>query len=539
MTERGDRLRLALDAGRLGDWHWTAETDLVVLSTRAAEIFGLSADRPLPWSAMRNFLQETDRNRAHRRVKRALATHTDYDIEYRISRPWGGECWIAARGRGVYEDDGAIVGMIGVVQDVSARKTAENDLRAALDRERAARSEAERLSAIKDDFLAVLSHELRTPLSAILGWVHIMQHCTDLRAKTEAAGNNTTADLVRGLDVIERNARLQLQLIDDLLDMSRISSGKMRLDVRPLMLQPVIEAAAEMVRPAAETRGIHLELSLDRNVEPIGGDAARLQQIAWNLLSNAIKFTPRGGRVHVRLEQVARQAQLAVVDSGVGIRPDFLEHVFDRFCQGDPSTTRKHGGLGLGLAIVKQLVDAHGGTVVASSAGKDQGASFTVKLPLLYGSEDQANDFRRASTCPLTAADIDFAGVSLVVVDDEADGAAMVARMLREWGAAVRVAYSAEEALALIQREPPDLLVSDIGMPTVDGFELLRRVKTFSAQNCRELPVIALTAFARPEDRERALTAGFAVHFAKPFAPTALAAAIAELAGRSAASRSL
>jgi PAS domain S-box-containing protein len=533
MSESAERLHLALEAGRLGDWSWTAATDVVALSDRAASIFGLPLGQTITWTQMRELLHEEHRERARLAVETALETRTAYDIEYRVARPSGGDCWIAARGHGTYAADGTVVGMIGVVQDISDRRAVEEELRQVLESERAARSQAERMSAIKDEFLAVLSHELRTPLSAILGWAQIMRHRVGLKKAGASSVEKANEDLIKGLDVIERNARMQTQLIDDLLDMSRISSGKMRLEVHAVMPSVFIEAAAEMVRPAAAAKEVHLELALDRTIGPVAGDASRLQQVVWNLLSNAIKFTPKGGRVEVRLERGPAHAEINVIDSGAGIRADFLEYVFDRFRQGDASSTRKHGGLGLGLSIVKQLVEAHGGNVRAGSPGEGLGATFTVVLQ--FSSDGAAVETAATSHSvpppPQVFKSFDLAGVVVVVVDDEPDARALIARVLHECGAKVNVASSAEEALALIDDSTPDVLVSDIGMPDTDGFELLRRVRALPAER-GQIPVIALTAFAREEDRARSLEAGFSLHLTKPIELPILVASVAQLSGR-------
>jgi PAS domain S-box-containing protein len=534
VSENAERLHLALEAGRLGDWSWTAATDVIVLSDRAASIFGLPLGQPITWTQMRELLHEEHRERARLAVETALGTRTDYDIVYRVARPSGGDCWIAARGRGTYAEDGTIVGMIGVVQDISERKAVEDELRQVLESERAARSQAERLSAIKDEFLAVLSHELRTPLSAILGWAQIMRHRVGSKKTDTASVEKANEDMIKGLDVIERNARMQTQLIDDLLDMSRISSGKMRLELHAVMPSVFIEAAVEMVRPAAAAKDVRIELTLDREIGPVAGDASRLQQVVWNLLSNAIKFTPRGGRVEVRLDRGPAHVEINVIDSGTGIRADFLEYVFDRFRQGDASTTRKHGGLGLGLSIVKQLVEAHGGSARATSPGEGLGSTFTVVLPFSSDGPTVATTAaaQSAPPPPVTFKSLDLAGVAVVVVDDEPDARALIARVLQECGARVSVASRAEEALALIDERLPDVLVSDIGMPDMDGFELLRRVRALPAERGGQLPVIALTAFAREEDRTRSLEAGFSMHLTKPIELPVLVASVAQLSGR-------
>lgn len=379
-------------------------------------------------------------------------------------------------------------------------------------------ADVQRASALKDEFLATLSHELRTPLSAILGWVHILR-----RRHPQAAG-----DLAKGLDVIERNARAQGQLVDDLLDMSRITSGTLRLDLQPVACQACIEAAVETVRPAADAGGVTIRTELDP-AAVVAGDAMRLQQVVWNLVSNAVKFTPRGGCVTVRLAGVGHEVEISVADDGIGIAPDFLPHIFDRFRQADGSSSRRFGGLGLGLAIVKQLVELHGGRVRAASPGAGQGACFTVRLPAQARAPMPAlPDFR-----PPAPASTELAGLCVLVVDDEADAREMLERLLRDCGAEVLLADGAEAALACVAAERPDVLVSDIGMPGVDGYQLLQRVRALGAARGGALPAVALTAFARAEDRVRALRAGYRAHVAKPVEPAEIVATIASVAGRS------
>ncbi|MES3020320.1 MAG: ATP-binding protein [Pseudomonadota bacterium] len=379
--------------------------------------------------------------------------------------------------------------------------------------ERALRSEAERMSALKDEFLATLSHELRTPLGAILGWAQILRR-----------GRRGPADIDKGLGIIERNARVQAQLIEDLLDMSRISSGKVRLEAQPVDPCGPIEAALETVRPAAEARGITLAAELDPGAGLVSGDPDRLQQIVWNLLSNAIKFTPRAGRVLVRLARVDDQLEIGVADTGSGIDPAFLGHVFERFRQADGSTTRSYGGLGLGLSIVKSLAELHGGTVRAESPGAGCGATFTVCLPLAA-----AGVTAPPAPAP-TLARPDLSGLTVLAVDDEPDTLALLVRLLEDCGARVLCAASAPEALALHAHGRPDLLISDIGMPMVDGYELIRRVRELGAAAGGALPAIALTAFARAEDRRKALKDGYQAFLTKPVEHGELVALVAQLA---------
>jgi PAS domain S-box-containing protein len=832
--ERSGQLQLALEAGDLGDWSWNAASDVVALSARAARIFGVTLGEPITWTRLREVLHPDDRERARLAIENSLATHTDYDVEYRVHERSGEEVWISARGRGTYTETGDVAGMIGVVSDITARRSAEEALRRresfhrtiiessgdcittlsldgtltwisesgcrvlALERpgeivgasyvrlwdgadreaaleaieaaahggtgtfvgstshdgtrfwnvmitpirgesgepasllavsrdvtervaieralreetrvlellhttgatltsqldvqsllqtvtdaatelsgakfgaffynmtdengdayqlytlsgapreaferfghpratpifaptfrgegvirsddvrrdprygqwaphrgtppghlpirsylavpvvardgqvfgglffghpetgvftekseriisaiaaqasiaidnarlyqaaqnaaeerqqllesERFARAQAERMSAMKDEFLAVLSHELRTPLSAILGWSQVMRN---------RAGNN--ADLAKGLEIIERNARAQTQLVEDLLDMSRIVSGKMRLDVQSVAPHGFIEAAVEAVRPAATAKGIRLEVMLDTEIGPISGDGGRLQQVMWNLLSNAIKFTPRGGRVQVLLERVSSHLEISVADTGTGIPPEFLQHVFERFRQADASTTRRHGGLGLGLAIVKHLVEQHGGTVHASSPGEGCGATFTVRLPVMIAHRSDRAARSQPSAQSQTPSDfkaMNLRDVKVLIVDDEPDARSLVTRVLEECGAEVIAAGSADEALGYVERERPSVLVTDIGMPDIDGFQLLRRVRALGEARGGKLPAIALTAFARSEDRTRALSAGFLVHLSKPIEPSELVATVASVAGRAGA----
>jgi signal transduction histidine kinase/CheY-like chemotaxis protein len=415
------------------------------------------------------------------------------------------------------------------IQDLSReildRKKAERERDELLVRAHAARLEAERHSRMKDEFLATLSHELRTPLNAIMGWTHIMQQ----------RGGTLPADVQRAVDVIDRNARSQSRLIEDLLDISHIISGKVRLDVQRVHLASVIEAAVEAVRPAADARNIRLQQTLDPLAAPIKGDPNRLQQVVWNLLSNAIKFTPKGGRIQVVLERVNSHLEIAVSDSGIGIDPDFLPHVFDRFRQQESGTTRRVGGLGLGLAIVKELVALHGGEVRAKSPGPGQGASFLITLPLpaVHSAEEPARTHPRAEVEESgPCANTSLAGVRVLVVDDDADGRELVRALLENCEATVTAAGSAAEALAHLQSSPPDVLVTDIGMPTMDGYDLLRQVRQLPPDQGGKVPAIALTAFARSSDRTRALLAGFQIHLAKPIDALELIAAVASLSGR-------
>ncbi|MEO7742363.1 MAG: ATP-binding protein [Usitatibacter sp.] len=413
-----------------------------------------------------------------------------------------------------------------LVAGIAAQAAVAIDNARLLESERAARTEAERASHMKDEFLATLSHELRTPLGAILGWAQLMR-----------ARPPSPEDLAKGLASIERNARVQTQLIEDLLDMSRITSGKLRLDTQPVMPASFIEAALETVHPAAQAKGIRLQRVIDPDAGPVSGDPARLQQIIWNLVNNAIKFTARGGRVQVVLARVNSHIEISVADDGIGIEPQFLTHVWERFRQADASTTRRFGGLGLGLSIVKHLTELHGGSVRAQSAGQGQGATFVVLLPLTAVHRASMQDARThprsaPASMVLDFEPLDLSGITALVVDDQPDACELVARVLGECGAQVITASSARQALQLLVDRRPDVLVSDIGMPEMDGYELIRRVRALDARGGGRTPAIAMTAFARSEDRTRALQSGFQVHLAKPVEPSELIATVASVVAR-------
>jgi signal transduction histidine kinase/ActR/RegA family two-component response regulator len=413
-------------------------------------------------------------------------------------------------------------------KEVIERKKAEQQRDELLQSERAARVEAERNSRMKDEFLATLSHELRTPLNAILGWTSLLEQ------------ESLASSVAEGVEVIARNARSQKQLIEDLLDMSRIISGKIRLDVQRVELATVIESAIATVRPAAEAKGVRLQVTLDPIAGPVKGDPGRLQQVVWNLLSNAVKFTPKGGRVQVSLERVNSHLEIVVADSGDGIKPEFLPHVFDRFQQADSSTTRKYGGLGLGLSIVKQIVELHGGTVKAKSPGAGKGATFTVVMPLMLlhspngngGAEDRVHPGSDAQRGHDPCESHDLAGINVLVVDDEPDARELVKKLLETCNATVFVAAGADDALATLADQKVDVLISDIGMPGMDGYEFIRKLRARNAKEGGRVPAIALTAFARAEDRMRAMISGYNLHLSKPIEPTELIVAVASLAGR-------
>jgi signal transduction histidine kinase/CheY-like chemotaxis protein len=399
---------------------------------------------------------------------------------------------------------------------------------AGVDRERLlaairdARADADRADRAKDEFIATVSHELRTPLNAVLGWARLLR-----------MGRLDAAAAAKGIETIERSASGQAQIVDDLLDVSRIVRGQLRLDVRPVELVPVIEAAIDAVRHAAAARRIEIAAVLMPRAGHVAGDPGRLQQVVWNLLANAIKFTPPGGRVEIRLDQDDGEVSIRVKDTGPGIDPAFLPHLFERFRQADSSSTRVHGGLGLGLAIVRHLVEAHGGTVSAASDGPGRGASFTVRLPVATVRARRTPEAPRGpridgASRPLAS----LARVRVLVVDDDPDTLEVVRQVLEQAGAQVTAAASAGEAMEALATRPPDVLLSDIGMPGEDGFALIRRVRTLEASRGGHVPAAALTAYTQAEDKRQALLAGYEVYLSKPIEPSELTAAVARLAGR-------
>ena len=708
LDEASERLKLALAASRLGDWVWDPKTDILTMSETAAAIFGIDPGSHMTWTEIRELLHEEDREPSRLAVEKSLAEHTDYDIEYRVKRADDTEVWVSAKGRGMYDERGEVVTMLGFVQDISTRKaneemlreqadalrtlnevgqliSAELDLhktvqavtnaateltgarfgsffynvlneegasymlytlagvpreafdhfpnpratelfgptfrgegvvrignvkldprygknspyygmpeghlpvvsylavpvvsrsgevlgglffghpeanffserdetlvfslasqaaiamdnarlyeaakRARIEAEQAAAEnerlyrQAEESSRLKEEFLATISHELRTPLSAILGWARMLR-----------LGQLTKEQETKALDTIERNARAQAQLVDDLLDVSRIITGKLRMDVRPADPNSFIDAAVEAVRPAAEAKGVRVQKVMDTGAVSVPGDPVRLQQVVWNLLSNAIKFTPRGGRVQIRSERVNSHLEIVVSDTGQGIAPDFLPHVFDRFRQADQKTSRQHGGMGLGLSIVRHLVELHGGTVSATSEGEGRGATFIVRLPItpVYQVDSSGSRVHPAARDLLPPENITdrLDGLKILVVDDEADTRELLKQGLEYCGAKVKVVGTAAEAVDGLVTFVPDILISDIGMPEVDGYDLIRQIRGLPANRGRKIPAIALTAYTRVEDRLQALRAGYDMHVPKPVELAELVAVAASVARR-------
>ncbi len=423
----------------------------------------------------------------------------------------------------VFDADGKIYRIVSTSRDITERREADQERERLLRNEQAARKDAEIANRLRDEFLATVSHELRAPLNSILGWGRLMEK-----------GTLDEATTVKAVSTIVRNAEAQNRLIEDLLDVSRIISGKLRLEVMTIRPINVVESALETVRPAAEAKGIRIEIKGEKDISHISGDPNRLQQVIWNLLSNAIKFTPPEGEVKLEIERMEDFVEIRVRDTGVGIKEEFLPHVFDRFRQADASSIRKFGGLGLGLAIVRHITEMHGGTVHAFSAGENKGSTFVVRLPLVIQSkeEDEAMELRRNAQTLEPESRVSLDGMLILVVDDEEDTRQLLVQSLTFYGATVITAGSAEEAFEAVQDKNPDLMVSDIGMPDEDGYSLIRRIRTLSDNQHRDIPAVALTAFTRAQDRMRALTSGYQNHVAKPVEPDELATVIASLTGR-------
>jgi PAS domain S-box-containing protein len=488
-----ERLRFALDAASMGTWDWDLATNLVQWSDNLAGIHGLPAGSfDGTFASYEREIHPDDRPKVYASISRALNGGVAHDVEYRIVAPDGTVRWCEGKGRVEYED-GRPRRMSGVCMMVTRRKEAELARLAA----------AEEASRLKDEFLATLSHELRTPMNAILGWVQLLQ-----------SGELTPARAERAIEVIGRNAKLQAQLIEDILDVSRIITGKLEIDRTVVNLAQVVETVLSGLAPAADAKRLRIEPQIAPALPPIEGDPKRLHQVLNNVVANAVKFTPDGGSIRLACEAEGAWLTILVQDSGVGIAPDFLRFVFDRFRQGDSRATRTHGGLGLGLAIARHLIELHGGEIGAHSDGEGRGTTISMRLPVMAGAVRDA----RPVVSPL-AADARLDGLTILVVDDERDSREMLAALLEASGARPILGESAESALEVLRRERPDLLIADIAMPEVDGYELMRRVRAAGIQT----PAIALTAFARSDDRSTAYQSGYTGYLSKPIDATRLA----------------
>ncbi len=520
LLESRERLVMAMEAGGMGTWTRDLDgTNRIFWSTELEEIFGFRpGEFPQTEDAFFEFVHPDDLASLQKAVIDAIANRTDYEIDFRYTNKAGQPGWMLGKGRAFYDADGKPYRLAGLGWDVTGRKRAEEERERLIESEHAARTEAEEANRIKDEFLATLSHELRTPLTAILGWLAML--------RAERLDQETTA---HALETVERNARAQAQLIEDLVDVSRIAGGKLKLEIKAIDLMPVIQAAVDIVRPAANARGVHIHLSGDASVGPVSGDPARLQQIIWNLLSNAVKFTSRDGHIYVSFRQSGSSAELVVRDTGIGISPEFLPRVFERFRQAESPLTRSQRGLGLGLAIVRHLTELHGGTVTAESSGEGLGATFTIRMPLAAIQSEESTTAKSNQGEGAATTRQPLEGLRVLVVEDEPDARELLSLTLECSGAKVEAVESAQEALENLQAFQPDVLLSDIGLPIESGYELIRKVRSLPSE-ASNIPAVALTAFATEKDRQLAIAAGFQMHLAKPVDPEDLIKAIERLA---------
>ncbi|MEH2275227.1 MAG: response regulator [Nostoc sp.] len=552
LRQSEERLRSLSTCSPVGIFEIDTEGGCRYTNPRYQTICGLKAAESLEKRWLESVHPE-DRERAVTSWSDYIREGRNYSEEFRFQTAQGIVRWVQVRSSPMLSGQGELLGYVGTLEDITERKQAE-EVRAQVIREQTARQEAEAANRMKDEFLAVLSHELRTPLTSMLGWSKIL--------RSKKLDDKATS---RALEAIERNAMSQMQLIEDILDVSRIIRGQLRLNVSAVNLISVMEAALEAVRPLAEPKDIKLNTVLDTSVGSVYGDPARLQQVVWNLLTNAIKFTPKGGRVEVRLSvyfgssisdfglgsdsenldssntdegsnpkfkiqnSKSQYAQIQVIDTGIGISSEFLPKVFERFRQADSTTTRSHNGLGLGLAIVRHLVELHKGTIFAQSPGTGEGATFTVRLPLLQ--DNRANRGNREATGEISSpvASVPLAGLRVLVVDDQADTRNFLSFMFEEYGAVATAVASVDEALAVIEQAKADILISDIGMSEQDGYTLIRKLRSLEPEKGGRIPAIALTAYTREEDRLEALRAGFQQHLSKPIDPTKLIAMVANV----------
>ncbi|MEH1938585.1 MAG: response regulator [Nostoc sp.] len=511
------KYRRIVDTSYEGIWMIDSQARTEFVNQRMLQMLGYPAEEILGRSIF-DFMDQADGGIAAEEILKWLKGEGSDLKEGRLRCKDSSYIWTLISTRAIFGEQNEFLGAIAMLTDITDRKRTESERDRLLQLEQRAREEAEAANRIKDEFLAVLSHELRSPLNPILGWAKLLQS----RKFDETA-------LKKALQTIERNAKLQAQLIEDLLDVSRILQGKLNLNMMPVNLVSTIEAAMDTVRLAAEAKTIQIQTMLDPTVGKVLGDSVRLQQVLWNLLLNAVKFTATGGQVNVRLECIDAQAQITVSDTGKGIHPDFLPHVFDYFRQGDSTTTRKFGGLGLGLAIARHLVEMHGGTVCAESLGEEQGAIFTVRFPLIKNSATIKDDTNIDSSTAVPVFS-PLMGLQVLIVDDNADTRDFFSFVLEEFGAIVTAVASGNEALQALTQSKPDILLSDIGMPEMNGYMLIQQVRTLEAEvGAKQIPAIALTAYAGEIDQQQALRAGFQQHIVKPVAPEELLMAISNL----------
>jgi PAS domain S-box-containing protein len=523
VIEQESRYRNIVETASEGIWIIDGQARTTFVNARLAEMFGHTPDEMLG-SEPYDFIFEEEQQAARERFRTRMSGDKR-PLDFRYRRKDGSELLATVSTSILSGSKGEFVGLLALVTDNTERKRAEAERAELLEREQRSRELAETASRMKDEFLTTLSHELRTPLNAIIGWTAMLMK-----------GQVEPSIVSQATEVIYRNARAQAQLVEDMLDVSRIISGKFQLDVRHVELVPIVDATIDVVRPMAEAKHIKVEKEFDFPTGKVSGDSTRLQQIMWNLLSNSIKFTPEGGQVRVRVGQVDSQAEITVTDTGQGISAEFLPYVFERFRQADSSYTRKHSGLGLGLAIVRHLVELHGGTVSAYSLGEGQGSTFTVRFPVAVGSTETKSaegTFQSEESVALESRLSLLKGLRILIVDDHRDTREMLAAVLEINEAQVKATASASEALEALKTWRPDALVSDIGMPEEDGYSLIRKIRNLRLEEGAHIPAIALTGYAGAEEGERALSAGFQVHLPKPAEPSSLVNTIAHLCGRS------
>ncbi len=520
---REERFRNLTDSMPLCVWAAQADGNIHYGNKAWFEYSGMTPDQSGSLGAL-SALHPDQRKRARTAWLESVASGKLFEVEVALRRQSDGVYrWHLVRAVPERDERGAISGWIGTATDIDDQKQAEETRARMLAAEQQAREVAEAANRSKDEFLATLSHELRNPLNAIVGWLRMLR-----------SGVLDPDRFERALEAAERNAQVQTKLVEDILDVSRIITGKLHLQFRETSLSAVATAALDTVRPAAEAKAIQLRSNLDPTVGVISGDSDRLQQVVWNLLSNAIKFTPPGGWVEVSLRGVSSEAELRVEDSGVGMKASFLPHVFDRFRQADSTTKRKHSGLGLGLALVRHLVELHGGKVTAESAGEGRGSTFTVRLPMVAAAADSEWPPAPASQAEIPSFDglPRLNGLRVLFVDDQVDARELVSELLQVYGAEVIAVDSADNAIKAIENSSPDVLVSDIGMPREDGYDLIRKIRARKAENGGRIPAVAVTGFAGSEHSRRALAEGFQRYLAKPIDPAELIALVADLAGR-------
>jgi signal transduction histidine kinase len=499
---------------RLGSWSWDFAAGKLTWSDEHYRLFGLEpgSDVSADWAI--DHIHPDDRERLLAMREQVQREPRVFKFNWRGVLPSGEVRHMQSVGHVEVDAAGVSARAFGITQDVTERETL-------LASERRAREDAEHAARVRDDFLATLSHELRSPLSAILSWADLIRAAPTEHERVE-----------RGLEIIARNARTQAQLVGDLLDLSRIASGKLRLDVQRVAVPEIVEAAVDAMRPLAESRGVRLTTLIESITQPVHGDASRLQQVFANLISNAVKFTPEGGHVQVVVSRVNSHLEVAISDDGKGIEPAFLPHVFERFRQADASAAREHGGLGIGLALVKEIVELHGGTVIARSDGLGRGATFAVRLPIAILASTEG-ELRLHPRVPAALSLLDLktprlTGLRVLVVEDEVDSLEVMRQVLTDQQAVVTAVRTADDALAMLDAHTFDAVLSDIGLPRRDGYELISEAR----QRGHKLPAAAVTAFARSEDRTRALLAGFQAHIAKPLEVAELVATVASLCGR-------